>query len=273
MLVDEFFELLLKELDENPGLRNYYRFHKRDSRFEFRKAYFCQRLQYISDKVKNNSSSIWDCGCGYGTTGLYLALNGFKVYGTTIEYYYDQIPERFDFWKKYGDISGFSVEYKNLFEQPPSANQFDYVIVQDVLHHLEPLGEAIRIIKDSMKDSGQLIAIEENGKNVINNLKLYLRRGNKRIIDIYDEKTKKYVKLGNENIRGFNKWEQEFRHHQMRIDPGSPEFIRLFPPAFFNNTNYQSVLNREKKLWKQYALLRDYFYFGVNFTVSKNEGL
>ena len=271
MLVDEFFELLLKELDENQGLRDYYRFHKRDSRFEFRKAYFCQRLQYISDRVKNNSSAVWDCGCGYGTTGLFLALNGFHVYGTTIEYYYDLIPDRVEFWKKYGNVSGFTFEYRNLFEQPPLTDQFDYVIVQDVLHHLEPLGEAIRIIKDSMKDNGLLIVIEENGKNWINNLKLFLRRSNKRIIDIYDEKTKKYVKLGNENIRGFDKWKQEFRAYKMHIDPGSPGFIRLFPPFFFNETNYLSLLRREERLWKQSAFLRKYFYFGVNFTVHKNE--
>jgi len=95
MDIEHFFELLLKELEVNTSLQNLYRFLKDKKSFYFRKAYFIQRLEYVKNNVAIQDASIWDCGCGYGTTGIFLALNGYNVHGTTVEYYYDHIPERF----------------------------------------------------------------------------------------------------------------------------------------------------------------------------------
>src|SRR4051812_27712607 len=108
MQVSDFFDLLLKELELNPGLRKYYKFLDSRNGFEFRKAYFCQRLQYIKDHIGNGSPRIWDCGCGYGTTGFFLALNNIPSFGTTLEFYYKHIPERITYWQQFGDISRFS---------------------------------------------------------------------------------------------------------------------------------------------------------------------
>lgn len=53
-----------------------------------------------------------------------------------------------------------------------------------ILHHLEPLDKALQIINTRMKPSGEMVVIEENGSNLMQRFKLYLQRGNKRIIEI-----------------------------------------------------------------------------------------
>jgi SAM-dependent methyltransferase len=270
MDVEQFFEYLLEETKQNTALQNLYQFAKDRKNFFFRKAYYCQRLEYLSKKITNRNASIWDCGCGYGTTGIFFALNGFKVFGTTVEYFYDHIPRRLEYWSKYGDISGFSVKYHNIFDQPFFDHQFDYIITQDVLHHLEPNNEALQIINKAMKDDGMLVVCEENGHNIINNFKLFLRRGNSRIIDLYDEKLNKTIKLGNENIQGLKSWKAKFEKAGLLINDESVEYIRLFPPFCFTATNYPYLIKRENKIWQKNSLLREYFYFGLNFTASKN---
>ncbi len=270
MDVEQFFELLVEETRQNITLQNLYQFAKDRRNFLFRKAYYCQRLEYISKKITDPNAFIWDCGCGYGTTGIFLALNGFRVFGTTVEYFYDHIPQRLKYWSNYGNISNFSVNYHNIFDPPFYENRFDYVITQDVLHHLEPNAEALLIIKKAMKDNGLLVVCEENGHNIINNFKLFLRRGNKRIIDLYDEKLKKAIKLGNENIRSLASWKRKFEEAGLLIDDKSIEYIRLFPPFCFNKDNYAGIIKTEHKLWQKNSLLREFLYFGINFIASKD---
>jgi len=269
MDIEHFFKILLKEIEVNTSLQNLYRFLKDKKSFYFRKAYFVQRLEYVKNNITNHEASIWDCGCGYGTTGIFLALNGYNVYGTTVEYFYDHIPARFEYWSKFGDISSFRVSYQNLFDPPFFKNRFDYVITQDVLHHLEPNARALQIIRDSMKDRGTLIVCEENGNNVINNIKLFLRRGNKRIIDIYDEKLNKQIKLGNENIQSLVSWKNKFRKAGLAINDRRVEYIRVFPPFFLSKDNYKSILERENRIWKKNKTVRKFLFFGINFTVNK----
>jgi SAM-dependent methyltransferase len=269
MDVEQFFKLLTEEIQINTKLQNLYKFANIDRNFLFRKAYYCQRLEYIKNQISKKNSYTWDCGCGYGTTGIFLALNGFNVYGTTVEYFYDFIPDRFRYWSKYGDISSFKVEYKNIFDPPFSKNEYDYIIVQDVLHHLEPNKEALKILSDALKKGGSLIAIEENGNNVINNFKLFLRRGNKKIIDIYDDKQEKYIKLGNENIQSLRSWHNKLNEVGLIIDYSKLKYIRLYPPFVFNKNNYKKLLQNEQRIWRRNKLLKEYFYFGVNFTAGK----
>ena len=269
MDIEQFFELLLKEIEINTSLQNLYRFLRDKKSFYFRKAYFIHRLEYIKNSITIQDASIWDCGCGYGTTGIFLALNGYKSCGTTIEYFYDHIPARFAYWSKFGDISGFRISYQNLFDPPFYREQFDYVITQDVLHHLEPNDKALQILKDTLKDKGTLIVCEENGNNIINRLKLFLRRGNKRIIDIYDEKLNRQIKLGNENIQSLASWKSKFRKAGLVIDEKSIEHIRLFPPFFFNKRNYKRVIEKEGRIWKKNKTAREFLFFGINFTANK----
>ena len=60
--------------------------------------------------------AIWDCGCGYGTTCIFLALNGIETYGTTLEFYFETVQKRKEYWSRYGDTSLFTCTYENLFD-------------------------------------------------------------------------------------------------------------------------------------------------------------
>ena len=90
----------------------------------------------------------------------------------------------------------FTYSYENIFDHQFEAAAYDVIIIQDTLHHLEPLQDALKIFNHVLSDQGQLLIIEENGNNVIQNAKLFLQRGNKRIIEIYDEHLKKNILLG-----------------------------------------------------------------------------
>jgi SAM-dependent methyltransferase len=267
--VEEFFELFVKELDNSPSLHSYYKFHKKDKSYTFRKAYFIQRLQYIADHVKQGAK-IFDCGCGYATTAIFLTLNGFEVYGSTLEFYYDEIGKRLEYWKQFGDLDSLVINYENLFDDKTPHNTYDTIIAQDTLHHLEPFNEAIVILSDLLKKSGQLIAIEENGSNIVQNLKLYKQRGNKRIITFYDEKLKRDILIGNENIRSINKWKKEFAPAGLTIDNNSLAYVRVFPPQFFGDKKIEEVIKKEQNLKAKNALMRKYFFFGINFVANKS---
>lgn len=282
--IDHFFDLFLKELENQSSLWSYYKYHTDVKSFEFRKAYFCQRLAYIEKSIRNKESITWDIGCGYGTTAIFLVLNGYKVHGTTLEFYFKEIPERIKYWSQFGDLSGFTYDYEDLFDESKNNQQFDYVIVQDTLHHLEPLDKALQIINSRMKPSGEMVVIEENGSNLMQRFKLYLQRGNKRIIEIYDERLKKNILLGNENIRSLSTWRKVMSQNGFLIDDASVQYVRAFPPVIFNKYSSEEAVEKEQNLWKSNGIAKEYFFFGINFiakpieriiqssaTISKNE--
>lgn len=274
----------MEELRHHDKLREYYKYHDDPAKLPFRKAYFCQRLQYVFDSVKSHSKlsernpldktensklDIWDCGSGYSTTQIFLALNGIASRGSTLEFYYEHLPQRFDFWGKYGDMSLVKVDYANVFDTEVKENSEDIILLQDTLHHLEPLNEALKIFHRTLRPGGFLLAIEENGNNLVQRMKLYRYRGKNRIIEYYDEGLGRKVLMGNENIRPLKKWQAEFEKAGFKWDSGSVQFVRLFPPSFFEKSPPANVVEREQRIWKNNALLREYFFFGVNFRAGK----
>jgi SAM-dependent methyltransferase len=269
MTVEKFFELFLIELKDNPQLWRYYKFHTDDSvsNFEFRKAYFCQRLQYILDHIDRKDARIWDCGCGYGTTALFLAMNGIAVYGSTLEFYYKEIPARLKYWSQYGDSSLFTSSYTNVFDENAVDGSYDIIIVQDTLHHLEPIDEALKIFNKALASNGKIISVEENGSNLIQRLKLFKQRGYKLVIEYHDEKLNKTILLGNENIRGLNKWKNILADASFRVD--DVNYVRFFLPHKFNGSNTSELIAREQKIWKNNSFLREYFFFGLNYVAYK----
>lgn len=263
MTIDRFFQLFLEELKINPNLTRYYKYNNNKSSFQFRKAYFTQRLQYIQSHITDTNSVIWDCGCGFGTTAIFLALNGYKVAGNTLEFYYKEIPARLEYWSRYGDVSSFTPSYENAYEKKFEPHSLDYIIVQDTLHHLEPFQGILKIFKEVMKQQGKLIGIEENGNNIIIRANRYRTRRNNRIIEIFDERLNKKILFGNENIRSFDTWQKEFNKAGFELK--DKQYIRLFMPFFFNDTNAHNIIAGEQKLWKNNSFLREYFFFGLNF--------
>jgi 2-polyprenyl-3-methyl-5-hydroxy-6-metoxy-1,4-benzoquinol methylase len=269
MTVDKFFELFLIELQVIPAMKGYYALSNNKVFFEFKKAYFMQRLQYIADHVKNKNTCIWDCGCGYGTTALFLAMNGFRVYGTTLEFYFDEIEKRKNYWRQYGNADLFKVDYANVFDQKINDNSFDYIILQSTLHHIEPLQDALKIFRNALKSDGQLIATEENGNNIISTLKLFKQRGNKKIINLWDERLQKNILIGNENIRSWKKWKQEFEQAGFNSENAKSEYIHFYNPFLFlcRNRSAEEIIAKENVLQKKYWL-REYFFSGINFYLS-----
>ncbi len=273
MSPEQFFNLFLEELKGLPELSHYYKFHTSVKDFEFRKNYFIQRLMYIEARVnefrRSNTGelSIWDCGCGYGTTCLFLAMNGIATYGTTLEFYYEFLPKRKAYWSQYGNSELFQVGYEDMMIQQPKTASIDIIIVQDTLHHLEPIDQAMTIFQDVLKENGMMICIEENGNNLIQNLKLYKQRGNDRVITFWDEKLQRNITMGNENIRGIKQWEQLFNKASFLIQSNLTEYIRLLPPMFYKNKTAATLALKEKEMGN--PLLHKYFYFGINFTAIK----
>ena len=267
MTVERFFELFLKELEGKPEWWSYYKFHASTKSFHFRKAYFCQRLEYIQSALSGLNGPLWDIGCGYGTTAIFLALNGHRIHGNTLEFYFPEISERMKFWSRFGDVSGFTYDYADLFSMNPVAPAYSAVIVQDTLHHLEPIDSALEIIRKCLQPGGKMIAVEENGNNLIQSLKLYRQRGNKRVIEMYDEKLGKTILLGNENIRSLAKWASLVETAGMRIVPETVNYVRILPPALFNLFSYSKSIDFEQKL-ARVAWLREGFCFGLNFQAN-----
>jgi len=270
MTVEEFFTLFKDELNTNENLKGYYRFLNNTELYEFRKAYFCQRLEYVANNIGNNKSvKIFDIGCGYGTTAIFLALNGFTVEGNTLEYYYKQINTRLQYWSKYGDMSKVNLKYENLFDSNLKNNYYNYVITIDVLHHLEPINDALKIIYSSLLPNGKLIACEENGKNIINSTRLFLKRGNKRIIEFYDENLGKKVKMGNENIRNLKNWTNKLNEAELKINKDSIQYIRFYFPSKYKKQSASEIINKEQQLWKTNKFYKNYFFHGLNFVAVK----
>jgi len=268
MSIEDFFEIFLKELKNAPQMREYYKFLNDKASFEFRKAYFMQRLQYISEQIKDKNALIWDCGCGYGTTALFLAMNGFRVYGTTLEFYFEEIEKRKNYWKSYGNTDLVKIDYANVFDNNFDENSFDYIILQDTLHHIEPLKDALNIFHHVLKPAGQLVIAEENGNNIVGNLKLFKQRGNKRIITIWDEKLQKNILLGNENVRSWKKWKYEFERAGFNCKNITPKYIRFYSPSFYRKRSAYEVIIKENVLQKKH-FLREYFFWGINFSITK----
>jgi SAM-dependent methyltransferase len=175
------------------------------------------------------------------------------------------LPQRMQYWSQFGDVSGFTYDYEDLFDESVQRKDFDYIIIQDTLHHLEPLQDALGIIANHLKKDGSLVIVEENGSNIIQNLKLYKQRGNKRIIEIYDERLQKKILLGNENIRSINTWKNELAKQGLTVVNDSLHYVRAFPPAIFNKLGYEKAIAREQKLWRTNPFLKKYFFFGINF--------
>lgn len=270
MKKEEFYFHLCEELRQNRSLYPYYKLV--DGSFQqqmFRKAYFLQRLAYLDSYVDLSAKpTIWDCGCGYGTTCLYLAMNGQPTYGTTLEFYSEQIARRKQFWQAFGDTTLFEYEYANVFDQNMPSEKFDYIILQDTLHHIEPLDKALPIFHKSLKKGGKIILIEENGGCLIKRAMLFKQRGFKRVISVYDDVLQKEVLMGNENVRTEQQWRKAFASSGFQIEEDSVQYIRHYFPWRYKEDNFQQVIEKEQKM-ASCRLKCHYTFFGLNMVFDK----
>jgi len=266
MSVNEFLELFIKELELNSELRHYYRLINDRRRYLWRRAYLEQRLRYISDHAGSAPGNVWDVGCGYGTTAIFLALSGFKVRGNTLEFYFQQLNNRLDYWSRYGNLSNLQIEYANLYDMNVPHNFCDIIIAQDTLHHLEPINNALKIFAHSIKSGGKLLVTEENGSSLFIRMKNFSKRGFQRISEYHDEHLNKTIPFGNENARSLNEWRRLFEDHGFDLPEKYTEYIRLYPHFFYTHSNYDLMRDREVRLLKKLPLIHEFLFFGINFT-------
>lgn len=266
-----FFQHLCDEINENPNLYPYYKLNEGSlPRRKFREVYFLQRLDYIDRHIdKTGNPVILDCGCGYGSTCIYLAMNGISTRGTTLEYYVDQIETRKKFWGQFGDSSLFSYVYENVFDNPPAPESLDYIILQDTLHHIEPMERGLDIFYAGLKKGGKLILLEPNGSSIPESFIFFLKRGNKRVIEYYDEKLGKNIMMGNENFRSEKKWLALFAHAGFVPMPEETEYIRFFLPFSYKNKNEWALVEKEQRIAAKHPLLKKYGFFGLNMVFTK----
>ncbi|MBI2729954.1 MAG: methyltransferase [Sphingobacteriales bacterium] len=212
---------------------------------------------------------MWDCGCGFGTTAFFLAMNGMASYGSTLEYYYPFIEQRRKYWDQFGNSNLFTAGYEDIYQNHPVTNSTDIIIVQDTLRHLEPIDKALDILYEVLKPGGMLLVIEENGGNIIQRLKLFKQRGNKRIIKLYDDVLKREIVMGNENIRTYKEWEMLFQNASLVADKNSLQYIRYYLPFNYNDKNAEQLATKEQEI--KNSFLQKYFFFGINFLAFKNK--
>ncbi len=269
MHIDQFLELFIKELEVNKDLRNYYRVIDDPGRYLFRKSYIGLRLEYVYTHLGITSGKIWDVGCGYGTTSIFLALNGFEVYGNTLEYYFDKIQDRLAYWQKFGDISKLQIRYADVFELDFHPDTFDAIVAQDTLHHLEPAGQALKILNDALKPGRHLVVTEENGRSIFIGFKNFLKRGFKRVDTYYDPKLKKAILFGNENARSMHKWNLLLKKSNFAVDSDDITYLRILPPFIYQPDYYTKIPQWEQGLFRKAPLISQFLFFGLNFTASK----
>ena len=264
---ERFFELLLKELEQTPVLQGYYKFLRGRKSFLFRRNYFLRRLEFIAARVGSSEKSVWDAGCGYGTSAIFLTLSGHSVRGTTMEFYSDLIDKRRAYWSQFGDLGKFTYVHEDLFNSPVPPGSFDRILVQDALHHIEPIDQGIQILSRSLKPDGKIVVVDVNGRAFLIRIPLYMQRGSKRVITMHDEKLNRDYVMGNENVRSFGTWKGIFERNGMKV--ADYEFIRCYPPFLWSQDNYDRRIVSEKQLWRDHAMLREYGYMGMNLLVDK----
>jgi SAM-dependent methyltransferase len=269
MLTTSFYNLFENELKQNVDIQHYHRILNSKDRYLFRKSYVEQRMEYIQKRITKGNAKILDLGCGYGTNSFMLGSVGHEVTGTTLEYYFDKIENRRQYWNKHFDTSNVQFKYENIFKSAYPDNSFDYILVQDTLHHIEPIADALKILKRILKPDGSIIVIEENGNNIFNGVKNFKLRGFKRIVKYYDEKLQETMLFGNENTRSFKKWKRIFEAAGFKIDDNSLEYIRLFLPKKYKTYSVEDIIEKEQNIWRKNKLLREYFFFGINFRARK----
>ncbi|MDR2972150.1 MAG: methyltransferase domain-containing protein [Bacteroidales bacterium] len=271
MTTATFLKLFEKELDENQNLYPYYKLNKGSvSQKDFRKAYFLQRLNFIEKHVeKKEKTTVLDCGCGYGTTAFFLSLNNIHVVGTTLEFYFEQIDNRKKYWNNFGNIANVTFEYQDIFESNFEENSFDYIILQDTLHHIEPVKKAIQIFFKLLKKGGKIILVEENGACFARQAILFAKRRNKRIIEYFDTKLQKTILFGNENIRTENEWKKLFEGEGFTCLNQETNYIRYYSPFAYKNKKMEEIIEKEQKIANHNNWLRHRFFFGINMVFTK----
>ena len=222
----------------------------------------------MHDHLPETGKKIWDVGCGYGTTAIFATLNGHRCW----EVHWNSIMTISGAGLITGAISVISrvsaLHMRTCSTGPLNPQSVDVIFVQDTLHHLEPIDPAWEILSRALKPGGKLIVSEENGDNPFIRGKNFATRGFNRVGEIYDERLDKMIPFGNENARSLKTWKKILGKANLRLIDRETRYIRFYPPFIYNQDNYNTIISREHSLGQKNRLLRDFLFFGINFTAE-----
>ncbi len=146
---------------------NNFTFFTKDTRFNVNKLLQKKNIikyfdQFIEGYIKENHK-ILDYGCGPGTFSIKLSnMTKNEVHAIDIsESFIDQCNKI----KKDLDIKNFYPQHVDNNILPYSDNTFDFILMFDVIHHLENIDQNFSEIKRVLKKNGKLIVYEPNKLN------------------------------------------------------------------------------------------------------------
>jgi O-antigen biosynthesis protein len=117
--------------------------------------YFSLEREVFKNAIRENNKSILDIGCGTGALGLFLRNNqNCNVFGIEINNAaYQEAKKNLDGVIE-GNVETIDIPYKN--------NEFDYIVMGDVLEHLiNPMGTTKKLIK-LLKPGGKILITVPN---------------------------------------------------------------------------------------------------------------
>jgi methionine biosynthesis protein MetW len=117
--------------------------------------YFSLEREMFKNAIRENNKSILDIGCGTGALGLFLRTNqNCNVFGIEINNAAFQEAEKNLDGVIEGNVETIDIPYKN--------NEFDYIVMGDVLEHLiNPMGTTKKLIK-LLKPGGKILITVPN---------------------------------------------------------------------------------------------------------------
>jgi SAM-dependent methyltransferase len=223
----------------SSGMTHYYRkaIDEPNASLRFRALFFAMRLQpvltYVAQFVRDQGRPphMLDLGCGFGLESTLICLSGAKVHG--IDGSRDKIDgareRQAAYEKTFQQTLDLSYDLVNLFKFHPT-EPYDAVYSSATLHHIEPAGEAMRVISGLIKPDGYFFLSDENGYSLPQQLVVQQRIGwrTPRKYWMTDEETGEKFLYGHENIRAPFQWAGYMR--KAGLEPQSIKYCRFLPP-------------------------------------------
>lgn len=128
---------------------------------EYNRVADIKRLQFIINTLNENllkGAKVLDVGCGNGIISRGIGEQGYRVHGIDIS---DKAIEKAKSLTKLENVTFDNISAEQLVAD---GNKYDAVICSEVLEHLNEPGKLLKVLYESLNDSGVLIVTVPNGR-------------------------------------------------------------------------------------------------------------
>ena len=157
--------------------------------------YYAEQTRDLFDELGNDKKlKILEVGCGCGTESLWLAMQGYSVTAIDIS---DDLLEVANCRKKILENflgRSLSCNFVKRSLLNITDEQYDVIWMSQTFHHLVPRAKVLMKLSELLCTGGKLIISETNGMNPLIQLRYFLLRGFKTVINHCGEQ------WGNERI-------------------------------------------------------------------------